>query len=301
MPTHYTCPKQEQWDNLPILRYFLTIPFLMRRRMISIRPTCRRIKTENSKESLVERLLSLENVLSSKTAVSRARTFEFLHSPDPAYRISAYRSLCINPLPAAAPIILQEALNPASPLRREALSTLGFINDSTQIPTLRPLLQTAPPRVAASAFKTLMRMGERLTDTEVLAYWQAWEDPSDRSEILIGLSATGQVPLLWAVLRAELAAGHSGDFLNIVMLYLAAALGERSEICEIWNTESKSPGSGEAFVLGELNDQPAWSDLASPGSDRAAWRARIATRLNCTNIPDDRTAISLLFLASKTP
>jgi hypothetical protein len=146
-----------------------------------------------------------------------------------------------------------------------------------------------------------MRMGERLTDTEVLAYWQAWEDPSDRSEILIGLSATGQVPLLWAVLRAELAAGHSGDFLNIVMLYLAAALGERSEICEIWNTESKSPGSGEAFVLGELNDQPAWSDLASPGSDRAAWRARIATRLNCTNIPDDRTAISLLFLASKTP
>lgn len=256
-------------------------------------------QVENSKESLVERMHSFENVLTSGTAVSRAHMLQFLHSPDPAHRTSAYRSLCINPLPATAPIVLQEGLNPESPLRREALTALGFLNDRSQIPALRHLLEEASPRVAATAFKTLMRLGERLPEAKVLACWQAWTDPADRLELLVGLSATRQIPILWELVRAELATSQSGSFLRVVLLYLADALGERTEICEIWDAEEKTPGSGQAFVLGDLGDQPAWADLADPGTDRLAWRARIATRLKCPCVPDDSTAISLLFLASK--
>lgn len=257
-------------------------------------------QVDHSKDSMAERMFNLETLLTSGTAVSRTRMLRFLHSPDPAHRFSAYRSLCINPLSSTAPIVLQEALNPASPLRREALTALGFLNDPSQVAALRPLLDNASPRIASTACKTLMRLGERLPDAMVLAYWQAWTDPADRMEILLGLASTRQINLLWDVMRVELAAGSSRDSLRVVMLYLADALGERTEICEIWTADERAPGKGHAFVLGELGEHPAWADLANPGPDRTVWRARVASRLKCPCIPDDTTAVSLLFLAGST-
>ena len=256
-------------------------------------------QVENSKDSMIERMLNLETVLTSDTAVSRARLLQFLHSPDPAHRGSAYRSLCINPLLATAPVVLEEALNPDSPLRREAMTALGFLNDRSQVPVLRPILEAGPPRIAATAFKSLMRMGERLPLETVLTYWRQWSDPSDRMEILTGLSVTGQLEALWAIVRAELAAGCSGSAMRVVLLHLAQALGERAEMCEIWVAEDQVPGSGQTFVLGEIAEQSDWAALTDPGPDRAAWRARIATRLNCSSISDDCTAVSLLFLAGR--
>jgi hypothetical protein len=257
-------------------------------------------QVDHSKDPLNARMFNLENVLARGTFVSRARVMKFLHSADIAQRFSAYRSLCIDPLPAAAPLVLREALDPVSPLRREAITALGFLKERDVVSALRPLLDRESPRLAASAFKTLMRLGERLSSETVLAYWKTWTDPADRAEALLGLSSTGQIQLLWAVIRLELARGCPGPALRVVMLNLADALGERSEICEIWSTEEQAPGKGHAFVLGELGDQPELSDLADPGADHAVWRAKVAARLECSAIPDDSTAVSLIFLSGLT-
>jgi hypothetical protein len=37
--------------------------------------------------------------------------------------------------------------------------------------------------------------------------------------------------------------------------------------------------------------------LARPDDNKANWHARVATRLDCSSIPDDLTAASLLYLA----
>lgn len=257
-------------------------------------------QVETSGDSLVERMHNLENVLTSGTAVSRARIMEFLKSPDPALRGSAYRSLWINPVPASAPVALREAFDPFSPLRREAITALGFLNDRSRIPALRQLLDDPSSRVAASALKTLMRLGERWSPGAVWDYWRAWQDPVERQEILVGLSATGQLDILWELVRRELEAGCDGRELRLILLHLAHALGERAELCEIWSMEAHAPGCGQAFVLGELVEHAGWSDLATPGPDHQAWRARVAARLKCARIPDDGLAAVLLFLAEKT-
>jgi hypothetical protein len=254
-------------------------------------------QVDKSKDSIIERMLNLENVLTSGTAVSRARMLQFLNSPDTAHRLSAYRSLCINPLPESAPTVLQEALNTASPLRIPAITALGFINDRSVLPALRPLLKDPSPRISAAACKTLLRLGEHWTDAEVLAHWREQPEPGDRMEILIGLAATRRIDTLWEVIRVELSSGSTGSALRVVLLHLADALGERAEICEIWSAEDKTPGAGQAFVLGELGEKPAFADLADPGPDRDLWRERVAARLKCPRIPDDCTAVSLLFLA----
>ena len=222
-----------------------------------------------------------------------------LQSPDTTLRLRAYRSLFVNPLPAAVPLVLQEALNPASPLRRDALSVLGILHDPAVLPALRPLLDEASPRIASSAMKTLIRLGEALPDEKVLACWRCWPDPADRIEVLTGLSSCKRIQTLWQLLHADLAAGVPNASLRLVMLHLADALGERAEICEIWTADAQVPGSGQAYVLGELGEQPAWADLAVPGSDRVAWRGRVAARLDGPAIPDDLTAASLLFLATR--
>jgi hypothetical protein len=257
-------------------------------------------QVDHSKDPLNERMFNLENVLIQRTFVSRARVINFLHSPDMANRLSAYRSLCFDPLPETTPLVLKEALDLHSPLRGAAISALGFLGDRTVAPALRPLLDHEAPRLAATTFKTLMRLGERLSREEVLAYWQAWPDPADRAEALLGLSATGQIQLLWDVIRFELARSCPGPALRMVMLNLAQALGERAEMCEIWSAEEQAPGKGHAFVLGELGDQPELSDLAEPGPDPEAWRAKVAERLQCPAIPDDSTAVSLIFLWTLT-
>lgn len=257
-------------------------------------------QVDHSKATLNERMFNLESLLIRGTSVSRARVMEFLRSPDVAKRFSAYRSLCLAPLPATVPTVLKEALDPLSPLRGAAISALGFLGDRAVVSVLRPLLDRESPRLAATTFKTLMRLGERLPAEEVLGYWQAWTDPADRAEALLGLSSTGQVQLLWAVMRVELGKGCLEPALRVVMLNLAEALGERAEMCEIWSAEEQAAGKGHAFVLGELGDQPELSDLAERGMDPAAWRAKVAARLECPAILDDGTAISLIFLAVLT-
>lgn len=256
-------------------------------------------QVENSSEPILERMHSLENILSSGTAVGRARMLELLASPDTALRASAYRSLYIDPQPAARPLVLREALEATSPLRREAITALGFLKDRSLLPALRPLLTGSSPRLAATTFKTLMRLGEHPSESEILKAWERWSDPSDRQEILIGLSSCKQASALSALLRAELAAGHSGLALRQLMLHLADVLGERHEICEIWAAEENRSGSMEAFLLGEIGTLAALADLADPGMDRQAWRERVAKRLGYTAIGDDLTALSLLFLACR--
>lgn len=257
-------------------------------------------QVDHSKDPLNERMFNLENVLIQRTFVSRARVINSLHSPDMANRLSAYRSLCFDPLPGIAPVVLREALDPHSPLRGAAISALGFLGERSVVSALRPLLDHESPRLAATTFKTLMRLGERLPEESVLAYWQAWPDPADRAEALLGLSATGQIQRLWDVIRLELARNCPGPALRMVLLNLADALGERAEMCEIWSAEEQAPGKGHAFVLGELGDQPELSDLAEPGPDPVAWRAKVSERLKCPAIPDDSTAVSLIFLLALT-
>lgn len=256
-------------------------------------------QVETSRESLLERMHNLEHVLVSGTAVSRKRILACLRSPDPAIRASAYRSLLVNPYPDAAPLALREGLDPVSPLRREALTALGFMQDRAHVPALRQLLDMGESRVAASALKSLLRLGEVFEASSIMGFWHAWKDPADRQELLVGLSATGQAGILWTLIRAELAAGATGRDLQLVLLHLAHALGERAEICELWTTEAQAPGRGQEFVFGELQERDAWRELAVVGADRTAWRARVAARLGCALIPDDLTAVSLLLLASK--
>lgn len=254
-------------------------------------------QVENSKDSIFERMLNMESMLANGTAVSRARLMQFLNSPDTAHRMCAYRSLYVDPVPAAVPVVLQEALEQDSPLRREAITALGFLNDRSQVATLLDLVRTEPPRIAAPAVKTLLRLGHPFSGEELLRYWRAWSDPADRMDLLIGLSAVRQVEVLWDVVRIQLAVGTTGKALRPVLLHLADAIGERAEMCEIWSADAQTPGSGLRFVLDELLERPAWSDLATPGTDRVAWRARVASRLECSAVPDDLTAASLLYLA----
>ena len=254
-------------------------------------------QVENSKDSIIERMINMESMLTNGTAVSRARLMQFLDSPDTAHRMSAYRSLYVDPVPAAVPGVMREALDPFSPLRREAITALGFLNDRSQGSVLLELLNTASPRIAATTVKTLLRLGYEWPDEVLLGFWKEWSDPADRMELLIGLSAVRQTRVIWAVVRAELVAGTPGTALRPVLLHLADALGERAEMCEIWSAESRTPGSGVRFVLDELAGKRAWSDLARPDENRARWRSRVATRLDCVSIPDDLTAASLLYLA----
>lgn len=256
-------------------------------------------QVEHSKDPMIERMHDLEHVLSNGTPASRQRQLQYLQSPDVAHRLSAYRALYIDPVPAVAPLVLAEALNGESPIRAEAITALGFLANREVVPGLMPLLEDASLRVASATFKTLSRLGEVWAQEAVLAYWSRWSEPDSRMDLLIGLSATRQCPLLWRLARKVLEAEGSGDGVRLVLLNLAEALGERDEICEIWASERKTGGSGVAYVLDELQDQPGWQTCTGPQARGDSWRQAVARRLAFPPLQDDATAASLLYLASR--
>lgn len=191
-----------------------------------------------------------EELMAAGTPAGRELVLETIRSPDPWLRLAALRALRAAPFAAVVPAVLAEAQDAQSPLRVEAVTTLGFLGDPVVRPALRALLSDPDPWLRAVAMKSLSRLGEPPAEADVLRAYAAG-GTRERSELLVALAVAGRHAVLCDLLAEAMGSGAGASWQDSIALAAAQAVGGRDAMRAILAAERDAPGAGldEAIVL----------------------------------------------------
>jgi len=208
---------------------------------------------------------ALEDLLARPSPLSRRLIRESLRSADLGRRLAALRALCRTPLPETFDAVLAEASDPASPLRPEALTSMGFLQRPEARAALRPLLADDDPGVRAAALKSLCRLGDPRPEAEVEAVWAACATKRQRLDVLAGLAAARRRAPLLRFVGEELRARPGWRWSRVVLATAANGWRRGAEMTEMFEADDDRLG-GPDYLRGETAGRwppaPAWEELA---------------------------------------
>jgi len=201
------------------------------------------------------RQLQMDSVMQVATPIARKLVLEGLASSALGKRTRAYHRLIRHPYPEAFETVLHEANDPASPLRTEAITTLGFYTCEKAANVLEMLLNEAPAELKPVAIKSLLRQGVELDDAVIQTVWQHILLPEGRLQILLGLAGAHRRGLLLKLLKEELASRPEPRWTQTLLLYAAQAYDRHETLVEIFDEENREPGAGLAYILEESDEK----------------------------------------------
>jgi hypothetical protein len=212
--------------------------------------------------------VALEGLMSAPTLVSRQILLEGLHDRDVTKRMVALRAATRTSIPEALPPILAEATDPLAPLRREALTALGFLGNRYAADHLRPLLDDPSPAVRAGALKSLLRLGIEVEDATVDRVFDACDGTRERVDVFIGLAEARRRPKLLELVGRVLNGETKPSPLcsEALLQFAAAAWDLRETMVEIFDAEASAPGAGIEAALAEA--EGGWPDGLDPEAVR---------------------------------
>lgn len=203
-------------------------------------------------EESTAKSVALEGLMMADTPASVGLLLEGLRTADMPRRFAALRVALRARVPESFPVLLAEATSLDSPLRQEAISALGLLGNRYAIAPLRRVLAQDDAALRACAVKSLLRLGEPLGETEVLAAYAAAGNTRSRLDILLGVADAGREALCWRILAEELAQ-RPGPYWSQVLLQFAAALrGRRESLIELFDEERRNAGAGLEYFLSDF-------------------------------------------------
>ncbi|MDA3961288.1 MAG: MFS transporter [Planctomycetota bacterium] len=223
----------------------------------------------------------LEGLFASATPASRELLLDTLRSPQARVRASALKMMGEAPIPAAFPMIRDEALSEASPLRGDAITSLGFIRHAEVIPLLEGFLNADDLTVVASAIKSLCRQGQAVPHERALACYRNCGSNRQRLDILFGVLALADRELMLALCAWEYERRSPPLWLRTVLQMVAELLGDPEHMAELFVLEQEQPSSGLRDLIADTNGTPcglngdqlltwveagAWDQIASHGT-----------------------------------
>lgn len=215
----------------------------------------------------LRRRLGLEGLLQSPNQVSREMILEHLKSPDVGIRAGCMRVLTGYPMNAALPLLLKEAESDDSPLRKEAITALGFSDNRHVIPSLWKLWDKATPALRPTLLKTLLRLGETVSEDQIMEVWQQ-SQREQRPEVLIGLTITRQSKLLLSLLGDDLKERPDPCWSKMTFGITAATVGLRESMFDVFTEEDSNPGQGFGTILANLDT--SWPEALDADACRHA-------------------------------
>jgi len=234
------------------------------------------------------RQLLMEGALMVPSRMSRKMMLEWAGSADTTERYRAYRLLNRQPLPEAFDSVFSEAESENSPLRMEAITTLGYLGDHRAISLLRRTLSGNDLPAAAAAMKSLYRLGVEIQAHDMLELFHKAKSNSTRLHILAGLSSASKRNELLALLQDEIRSHPDPYWLRSLYLHVSEAYGRRASMVEIFDAEQKVPGEGLTYILTEDDANLLSEDARKQLRDlfRDENFSRLSTVVDCPEIKD---------------
>jgi hypothetical protein len=267
-----------------------------------------RARRLDQNDNIIRRHLALEGLLQNPNTVSRELILEHLQSPDIGTRSSCIRVLMGYPMDEANPFLIKEATSPFSPLRDQAITALGFTEQPALIPTLRDIRKDAPPEIQAIVIKSLLRLGDHLSDEDIVNAWNSCPR-RPRIDILIGLAVTRHTHLLLQFLGMELEDRPDSFWTQTLFGVAAAAYDLREIMFDIFTEEHEHAGKGFDHLIANL--ELPWPTCLTPDACRSAITQNDFASLNrmlrqVCNLPwvityDRTTALGVIFLLLNQP
>ncbi|MHC4887494.1 MAG: HEAT repeat domain-containing protein, partial [Planctomycetota bacterium] len=245
-----------------------------------------------------------EGIMMQPTQASRALLTEWMSSADLMQRLSALRTLNHTRTPELFEAVYDEVKSVDSPLRSEAISTLGFMGNHGAVELLHDCLDDPSVKIQAAALKSLFRLGESLPAETVLHHYSICTDNRMRLEILAGLTAGQERELLYRILGEELAKQPDPLWTQTLFAYTAEVDGKRETLLEMLNEEHRQHGEGLTYLLAEIetslpedvNPDALRCLFASDHYEELAARLKRHLDLGWLTLYDRTTALGGLFL-----
>lgn len=200
------------------------------------------------------RELKIDTLMQSASPISRKIIIEWLNSPDIEKRARSLRALIRHPYPEAINSILSEAINPASPLQTEAITTLGILKNKDACQPLQKILENSTATTKTYIIKTLLRLGAELDDNTIIKSYQDATYPGNKLQILLGISETKRQTLCIKILTEELEKHPAAAWTETLLLYTAQAFNIKETLVDILKEEKTEPGTGLEYILEESDE-----------------------------------------------
>lgn len=213
--------------------------------------------------------LILEGVMLNASVLSHDLLKESLHTCDATRRFSALRMLISRPQDDVLPEVLAEAADPESPARCEALTALGFMGCMGALPLLREQARDADALVATNAMKSLLRLGEKVPEEEILALWQRTPNNQARSGLAAGLADADRLCALLTILNIELIQSKGQTWKAMLLQLIADVRDAKADMIDIIDREREQRQAGLELALA---DWPEELERSLPADEiRQAW------------------------------
>ncbi len=178
------------------------------------------------------KIAEVSQLLTGANTVAKKYRMEYLQSSDYLKRYLAMRQLMnIVPSEEEMRLIREEAADRESPLLLDAITALGLIGSKKDCLLLHSYLQDQYQE--AAAIKSLLRLGEDLSDETI---WQAYLrqiDNQNRMEIIFGCAATARKKCLEEIMTLEFERSQSRSWLSAILHGVAVAWDQRRAMEEI--------------------------------------------------------------------
>ncbi|MHC4873860.1 MAG: HEAT repeat domain-containing protein [Planctomycetota bacterium] len=207
---------------------------------------------QQDKPDEMKKYHQMEGVMRSPTDIGRKALDSWIDSVDFSRRWSALRTINTMPESKHYEKVLAEAEAVDSPIRVDAITTLGFIGRKEVIPCLEKFLEDPSPRVRASTIKTLIRMGEKLPEDLLISEWNRCTTSRSKVHILIGLTLGKYNDIINKILVKELQEKPSPFWTSALFSNTADAFNKRETMLDVMEEESTSPGEGLNYLLAEF-------------------------------------------------
>jgi len=244
-----------------------------------------------------QRRLQMDSVMQVSTPFARKLVLEGLNSSALGKRVQAYQLLNRRPYPEAFETVLNEARDSASPLRTEAITTLGFYRREEAIEVLTDVLNSASAEERAFAVKSLVRLEAAPDEEEMLDIWRSASSAESRLQILLGLAGMRRVELLLKLLREELPRCPEPRWTQTLLLYAVQACDRHETLVEIFDEENREAGAGLAYIL-EESDEKLLEGLDIDGLKEAFEQRRFSELARFEKEPTANSRFELAFDAS---
>ncbi len=214
--------------------------------------------------NLLRRHLALEGIMRRSTHISRDLILENLRSPDVGTRLACFRVLNAYPRQDAIPLLLEEARSSFSPLRCDAITTLGFVTSTEVLDELKTIYADAEPYVQATISKTLARHGAPLDDNEIRRVFRECRVCNRKFDVFIGLVVSGRIDLMLELLDEELKRQPDRSWSRTMFGALAAHYDLRETLFEAFVEEDEKVGGGVKYLI--ANFEETWPAAIDQGA-----------------------------------
>ncbi len=207
-------------------------------------------RAENQAQPTSRQLL-MEGAIMVPSRMGQKMILQWANSADISERSRAFRLLNRQPFPNAFDAVRGEATSAGSPLRIEAITTLGYLGNPEAWGDLLNMLGETDSMIRATALKSLYRLGEEVPEETLQEIYASASSSAARVQILAGLASTGKKESLLRILREELPEEPDTYWLSSLFLHTAQAFNRRESMTDIFNVEKESPGRGFEYILTE--------------------------------------------------